>query len=83
MVDSGQRPNKDVTEALERAEKAGLLVVAFHRDHRWGDVRCGRCQAKRAIYSAPLEPAKHAKQIDRFAAQHTHPQPDPPGGSVA
>lgn len=44
----------------------------IHRGHRWGELVCVRCSASRDIYSTPRNPATHAKQIDRFVAQHSH-----------
>jgi hypothetical protein len=63
---------KDIAEALARAKNVGLIVVELYRGHRWGEVRCEPCEAKRAVYSTPRDPGTHAKQIDRFAARHTH-----------
>jgi hypothetical protein len=72
MVSAGRHPKKEVAEALGRAADAGLDVVEIHRGHRWGEVRCGRCEAGRAVYATPRDPGTHAKQIDRFTVQHTH-----------
>jgi hypothetical protein len=83
MVTGGRHPKKEVAEALKRAEDAGLVVREIHRGHRWGEVRCEPCEAKRAVYSTPRSPGTHAKQLDRFTAQHHHSnaaQPPPEGG---
>lgn len=82
MVSAGRHPKKEIAEALRRAESAGLVVVEIHRGHRWGEVRCEPCQAKRAVFSTPRDAATHAKQIDRFAAQHSHPGPIPATGGT-
>jgi hypothetical protein len=83
MVSSGRHPKKEIADALKRAEAAGLVILEIHRGHRWGEVRCEPCDAGRAVYSTPRDPATHAKQIDRFTAQHTHPRPVPAHGALA
>jgi DNA-binding response OmpR family regulator len=60
----------DTAEFVARA--VGLDVQEIHRGHRWGEVVCVRCSAIRDVYSTPRNPATHAKQIDRFVAQHSH-----------
>jgi hypothetical protein len=77
MVSSGRHPKKEIADALKRAEAAGLLVSEIHHGHRWGEVRCDPCGAKRGISSTPRDPGTHSKQIDRFMAKHTHPRPIP------
>jgi hypothetical protein len=72
VVSWGRHPKKDVADALERAEKAGLFVKEIHRGHRWGEVTCERCNASRSIFSTPQSPGNHAKQIDRFTTKHWH-----------
>jgi hypothetical protein len=75
MVSAGRHPKKEIAEAIRRAEDAGLAVQEIHKGHRWGEVRCELCSAHRAVYSTPRDPGTHAKQIDRFTAQHIHPRP--------
>lgn len=75
MVSAGRHPKKEVAEALKHAASVGLQVNEIHRGHRWGEVACLPCRAKRDVYSTPRDPGTHAKQIDRFTASHTHPQP--------
>jgi hypothetical protein len=72
MVSAGRHPQKEIAEALKRSKEAGLDIHEIHRGHRWGEVVCVRCSASRDIYSTPRNPGTHAKQIDRFSAQHTH-----------
>jgi hypothetical protein len=83
MVSAGRHPKKEIADELKRAESAGLVVDEIRRGHRWGEVRCEPCQATRAVYSTPRDPGTHAKQIDRFTAQHTHPGPEPTAGAIA
>ena len=75
MVSAGRHPKKEIAEAIKRAEDARLDVQEIHKGHRWGEVRCEPCGSQRAVYSTPRDPGTHAKQIDRFTAQHTHPRP--------
>ena len=75
MVSAGRHAKKEIAEAIRRAEDVGLVVREIHKGHRWGEVRCEPCSAQRAVYSTPRDPGTHAKQIDRFTAQHTHPPP--------
>ena len=75
MVSAGRHAKKEIARALKRAVRAGLLVIEIHNGHRWGEVICEPCSAKRAVYSTPRSPGTHAKQIDRFTTQHTHPLP--------
>ena len=82
MVSARRHPKKEIAEALKRAEVAGLVVDEIHRGHRWGEVRCEPCRAKRAVFSTPRDPATHAKQIDRFTAQHIHPRPVLTAGGI-
>ncbi|GAB3802837.1 hypothetical protein GCM10027605_23480 [Micromonospora zhanjiangensis] len=73
MVSSGRHQNKDIAAALRRAELGGLVVTEVHKGHRWGEIRCRRCPATQSVWSTPRVPATHAKQIDRFTRNHTHP----------
>jgi hypothetical protein len=75
VVSAGRHPKKEIAEAIKRAEDAGLVIREIHKGHRWGEVRCEPCGAQRAVYSTPRDPGTHAKQIDRFTGQHTHPRP--------
>ena len=70
----GRAPKKEIARALKRAVRAGLLVIEIHNGHRWGEVMCEPCSAKRSVYCTPRDPGTHAKQVDRFTAQHTHPR---------
>jgi hypothetical protein len=72
MVSRGRHPKKEVADALEQAEDAGLLVEEIHRGHRWGNVTCERCHASRTVWSTPRNTGNHAKQIDRFTTRHRH-----------
>ena len=72
MVSAGRHPKKEIADALKQARTVGLDVREIHRGHRWGEVVCVRCSASRDVYSTPRSPATHAKQIDRFVAQHSH-----------
>ncbi len=72
MISSGRHPKKEIAEALRRAHDVGLLVREVHRGHRWGEVICELCPARRDVYSTPRQPGTHAKQIDRFVNQHIH-----------
>ncbi|MFB6391633.1 hypothetical protein [Polymorphospora lycopeni] len=75
MISSGRHPKKEIADALRRADGAGLLVKQIHRGHRWGEVICTYCQARRSVWTTPRDPGTHAKQIDRFALDHRHPLP--------
>ncbi len=75
MISSGRHPEKEIADALRRAKQAGLSVEEVHRGHRWGKVICAPCSASFAVWSTPRSAGTHAKQIDRFTAQHAHPRP--------
>ena len=65
-------PPKEIADALLRAIAAGLLLQGVHSGPRWGVVACPSCHADRSVWSAPRDPAGHAKQVDRFTLRHTH-----------
>ncbi|RLP97305.1 hypothetical protein EAD96_30055 [Micromonospora sp. BL1] len=71
----GRHPKKEISDALRRAEDAGLVVDEIHRGHRWGKVDCLPCSASRSVWATPQDAGTHAKQIERFTRNHTHPLP--------
>ncbi len=71
MISRGRHPKKEVADALQRANAAGLLVIPIHRAHRWGEMKCEPCKASWGVWTSPRNPGTHAKQIDRFVTEHT------------
>jgi hypothetical protein len=70
-----RHPKKDVEEALQEAEKAGM-IVEDSRGH-WGVIWCpgdehDRCPRPFWVWSSPKNVQNHAKQIRRYIARCPH-----------
>jgi hypothetical protein len=70
-----KHPKKEVEEALQEAEDAGMIVEDKHG--HWGVIWCpgeesDRCPRPFWIWSTPKNVQNHAKQIRRYVARCTH-----------
>jgi hypothetical protein len=70
-----KHPKKDVEEALQEAEVAGMIVEDGHG--HWGVIWCPgdedhRCPRPFWVWSSPKNAQNHAKQIRRYTARCTH-----------
>lgn len=68
-----RHPKKEVEAALAAAETDGFLVAPTKSGHRWGYVRCKRCQQQDlSVWSTPRVPENMARNVRRFMKRHSH-----------
>lgn len=70
-----RHPKKEIEEALQEAEAAGMRVEDQHG--HWGVIWCpgeegDRCPRPFWVWSTPRNVQNHAKQIRRYVARWTH-----------
>lgn len=69
MVSKGRHPKKSIADALDRVGP-GFEVEEIHKGHRWGVLRCTRCDATVQLWSSPKVPEDNADRIRKFVTRH-------------
>jgi hypothetical protein len=66
-----KHPKKEVNEALDYADRLGLLVERTSAGHKWGRVVCSEGEWV-AVWSTPRSPFDHGRRLRKWADQHVH-----------